>query len=233
MILTMNTLHILQHAPKEDPGLIREWAVLRRWELHTVHVYRGEELPEPEGAPNLMLLGGPMNIYQHRDHPWLVSEKQMLARYVEAGSHLFGICLGAQLLADILGAKVTQNSVKEMGWFPVNFTLEARVHFPHLPESLTSLHWHGDTFSLPPDSVRLACSQGCPEQGFFWKNRVLGLQFHPEACPSSFAKFTTGDLEGIQPDEFVQDSQSLAAGYLIYPLQAKKVFFTLLDILFP
>lgn len=226
----MNTIHILQHAPKEEPGLISEWAAVNNREIRTIHVYRNEELPDPESIPSLILLGGTMNIYQHRDHPWLIPEKQMLARYVETGSSIFGICLGGQLLADVLGAKVTQNPVNEIGWFPVNFTSEARSYFPHLPESLTVLHWHGDTFALPKDSIRLAESEGCAEQGFLWNQRILGLQFHPEASPASIAQPADRPVE--EPSKFVQDISVRIAGYHRYSSQVKTVFFALLDTLF-
>jgi GMP synthase-like glutamine amidotransferase len=225
----MKTLHILQHTAKDGPGLISEWADSRGWEIRLIRVYQNEKLPEAETRPNLLILGGYMNIYQHRDHPWLITEKQMLSKYIEVGSLMFGICLGGQLLADTLGAKITQNPVKEIGWFPVNFTSEAKSYFPDLPENLTVLHWHEDTFSLPKDAVRLATSKACSEQGFFWKNQVLGLQFHPEVNVGLSTK--SEDLTE-KSSASVQDRQTLVAGYHEHPAYAKKIFFGLLDSLF-
>lgn len=226
----MKTLHILQHTVQDDPGLSSEWADSRGWKIQLVSVSQNEKLPEAETRPNVLILGGYMNIYQHRDHPWLIAEKQMLAQYVKAGCLMFGICLGSQLLADTLGAKITQNPVKEIGWFPVNFTSEARVYFPELPASLPVLHWHGDTFSLPSGAVRIAASSACCEQGFFWNNQILALQFHLEVNEASVMIKTEGFTE--MSAEFVQDRQTLVAGYHQYPALRKKIFFALLDNLF-
>jgi len=226
----MKTLHILQHTIQDGPGFSSEWADSRGWKIQLISVSQNEKLPDPETRPNILILGGDMNIYQHRDHPWLIVEKQMLTQYIEAGCLMFGICLGSQLLADALGAKITQNPVKEIGWFPVNFTSEARVYFPELPASLSVLHWHGDTFSLPQGAVRIAASSACPEQGFFWNNQVLALQFHPEV--NNEASVIKSEDFTEMPTEFVQDRRTLVAGYYQYSALVKKIFFALLDGLF-
>jgi GMP synthase (glutamine-hydrolysing) len=225
----VHKLFIFQHALRDHAGSIIEWAELRGWRLHIVRVDKGETLPAPSEIQNLLILGGPMNIYQHRDCPWLVPEKQLIDQCIERGSAIFGICLGGQLLADALGAKVSQNQFEEIGWFPVNFTPEATVFFPQLTGSLTVLHWHGDTFTLPQNAVRLAYSNGCPEQGFLWKDKVLGLQFHPEVCSAS-AEIESDFKPSSGP--FVQDLPTLLEGYNIHAPKVKEVFFGLMDFLF-
>jgi GMP synthase-like glutamine amidotransferase len=131
-----------------------------------------------------------MNISEEERYPWLAAEKRLLVDAIAAGERVLGICLGAQLLADVLGGSVTRNPEVEIGWFPVEPTAEAGVlpGFEHLPSHFTALHWHGDTFSIPAGAVRLAGSAACANQGFAWGDgRVIGLQFHLEETPESLA----------------------------------------------
>ena len=127
---------------------------------------------------------------------------------------MIGICLGVQLIADVLGGPVTRNREKEIGWFPIEFTAEARASelFGFLPEKMTVLHWHGDTFALPPGAVRIARSVACENQAFAYEGRVIGLQFHLE--------FTRESLEAILPNcanelvagKYIQSVEKMRAG---------------------
>jgi GMP synthase (glutamine-hydrolysing) len=137
-------------------------------------------------------MGGEMNIYQDRDWPWLKPERAFLQSALAQGKRVAGICLGAQLIADALGARVFQNAEHELGWLPITWTDEARAAFPSLPATSTVLHWHGDTFELPVGAMRLAASEGCPEQGFLIRNKCLGLQFHLEVDPPLVKQFVDG-----------------------------------------
>lgn len=182
---------IFQHAEGEVAGAVAKWLEVRAAELDVVRWWENpfvaeERAQDWEGA---VILGGAMNIYQHRDYPWLVVEKRLLDGLLEKRAPLLGICLGGQLLADRLGARVTQNPEIEIGWWPVRFTEEARAWAPSLPEEVTLLHWHGDTFELPKGAMRLASSEACAEQGFFWGGHVLGLQFHPEVISEMMEGF--------------------------------------------
>jgi GMP synthase-like glutamine amidotransferase len=173
-------ISVLQHEPSEGPGEIGNWATQRGHVLTEHHLYRGEALPAQDDFDLLLVMGGEMNIYQDRNHPWLRPERELVRATMEAGKRAIGICLGAQLIADALGQRVTQNPVWEIGWFPVRFTKEAREKFSFLPESVAVLHWHGDTFGLPAGALRIAVSDGCGEQGFVVEGKCLGLQFHME-----------------------------------------------------
>jgi GMP synthase-like glutamine amidotransferase len=174
------TIRVLQHAANEGPGRIAEWAAERGHAVHVHHLYNGDPLPAVDFFDALVVMGGEMNIYQYRDYPWLKLERDCIVSALEHGRPIIGICLGAQLTADALGSRVYQNAEYELGWLPVSFTAEGREIFPDLPAEATVLHWHGDTFTLPPDATRLATSAGCPEQGFVIEKRCLGLQFHLE-----------------------------------------------------
>lgn len=152
------------------------------------HLYRGDALPALADFDALVVMGGEMNIYQDRDWP-LKPERAFIAATLKADKRIVGICLGAQLLADALGARVVQNPDHEIGWLPVTWTNGARNVFPDLASHLTVLHWHGDTFSLPEGAARLASSEACMEQGFFIRDKCLALQFHLEVDPGLVKQF--------------------------------------------
>ena len=171
---------VLQHAAYEGPGEIAAWAEQHGHSVSVHHLYRGDPLPGLKDFEILVGMGGEMNIYQYRDWPWLKPESAFIKTALAQGKQVIGICLGAQLIADALGARVVQNTEVEIGWFPITWTDEARAVFPDLPATGSVLHWHGDTFALPAGAMRLATSEGCPEQGYVIKNKCLGLQFHME-----------------------------------------------------
>jgi GMP synthase-like glutamine amidotransferase len=119
-------IHYLQHVPFEDSAKIGEWA---RDTGHTVTCTRlcdEEALPPLNSFDWLVIMGGPMNVYEHQAYPWLVPEKRLIERAIEHGKFVLGVCLGAQLAADVLGGPVTKNRYREIGWFPVSLT-EVRV----------------------------------------------------------------------------------------------------------
>jgi GMP synthase-like glutamine amidotransferase len=183
---------VLQHAAYEGPGEIAAWAGQRGHTVKVHHLYQGDPLPELDAFDLLVVMGGEMNIYQYRDWPWLKPENAFIASALARGKRAVGICLGAQLIAHALGAGVVQNDHIELGWLPVAWTAEARAFFPHLPATSTVLHWHGDTFGLPPGATRLAVSDACPEQGFVIKDKCLGLQFHMEVNRDLVQAFVDG-----------------------------------------
>ena len=196
--------HVLQHAAYEGPGEIAVWAEKRGHSISTSHLYRGDALPALQDFEALIIMGGEMNIYQYRDWPWLQPETEFIQTALQDGKRAVGICLGAQFLADVLGSRVVQNPVHELGWYPVTWTAESREFFPGLPSSCLVLHWHGDRFSLPKGATRLAISEGCPEQGFVIPGKALGLQFHMEVDPSLVKLYV--ESQGNWPTgKYVQD----------------------------
>ena len=195
IILLLMKISVLQHAAYEGPGEIAAWAGQRGHALTIHHLYREDALPRLDDFDLLVVMGGEMNIYQYRDWPWLKPESALIRSALEQGKRAVGICLGAQLIADALGARVVQNAEIELGWLPVQWTEDARDTFPELGPAATVLHWHGDTFALPPGATRLAASEGCPEQGFLVPNKCLALQFHMEVDPALVRQFVNGQAE--------------------------------------
>ena len=175
-------LHVLQHVRHEGPGSIPAWARKRGHALARTRQCDREPLPAPEDFDWLVILGGPMSVHDEAAHPWLVEEQRLIGRSIEAGKRVLGICLGAQLVARVLGAAVTRQAEMEIGWFPVRRTAAAAASpFGRaLPDSLDALHWHGEGFDLPGGAIHLAQSEACVNQAFDWGGRVLGLQFHLE-----------------------------------------------------
>jgi len=175
-------LHGLLHVPFEGLGIIKDWAHTRSAELSCTRLFADEDLPAVGAFDGLIVMGGPMGIYDHDEYPWLIAEKQLIKAAIDAGKTVLGICLGAQLIADVLGARVYPGPQKEIGWFPIQRAPDA----PELlPEVLTAFHWHGDTFDLPAEALLLASSEACKNQGFIYNDRVVGLQFHMETTPES------------------------------------------------
>ncbi len=205
-------IHWLQHEPFEGLGAMDGWLRERGHTLSCTRFYAGEATPtSPDCFDWLIVMGGGMNIYQYRDHPWLRAEKRLIGKAIVAGKRVLGICLGAQLIADVLGGKVWQNDEREIGWFPVHAVpSEAVSPFAFPPETLV-FHWHGDTFSLPPESIWLAKSAGCAYQAFAVGSRVLGLQFHLEMTPTDIVRLDQACTDSRIPGRYVQSADQIIA----------------------
>jgi GMP synthase-like glutamine amidotransferase len=205
-------IHWFQHVPFEGLGAIEGWMLARGHTLSVTRFYAGEEPPATvDGFDWLIVMGGPMNIYQYRDYPWLRDEKRVIREAATAGKRVLGVCLGAQLIADVLGGKVYQNAEREIGWLPVLATPEGRVSPFEFPGETVVFQWHGDTFSLPSGSVRLARSGGCENQAFAVDPRVLGLQFHLEMTPADVAGIVQACADELTAGRYVQSADAIIA----------------------
>ena len=177
-------------------------------------MFDGESLPGVDAYDWLIVMGGPMNIYDYEAHPWLEREKLAIEDAIGGGKVVVGVCLGAQLLADALGAKVTRNTFKEIGWYPVALTAQGQHHAltGGVPRRFTAFHWHGDTFDLPEGAIRLAESEACRQQMFVYDNRVLGLQCHLEMTEGGVADLIKHCRDEIVVDKYVQSADAMRAG---------------------
>ncbi len=204
-------IHWLQHADFEDLGCIAP-ALLRRGDtVSLTRLWAGEPLPAPSAFDALIVMGGPMNIYEYERHPWLPAEKACIRQAIEAGRRVLGICLGSQLIADVLGGPVTRNAHSEIGWFPVTRTPDGRSskNFAGFPERFTAFHWHGDTFALPPQAENLMASEGCAHQALQYGERVVGIQFHLEVTAANAREWFMH--ERPVPSRYVQDAETILA----------------------
>lgn len=176
---------ILQHIACEPPAAYEDELVERGLPFQRVRLDEGDELPSWRAFAGIVAMGGPMGTYDEAAHPWLGAEKRFIADAVRAGTPFWGVCLGAQLLAASLGGMVVPGALPEVGVGRVQLAAGAASDpvFASAPPVFEALHWHGDTYELPPGAVRLASSEQYAQQAFV-SDRAYGLQFHLEVTPA-------------------------------------------------
>ena len=207
---------VLRHVQAEGLGLLAN--VLRDRGIH----HRYLDLPRGEAPPRdlhnlggLIVLGGPMAVYEAERHAFLRTESGLVERALNAGRPVLGICLGAQLIASVLGARVYAGERREVGWAPITLTPEGQDDsvFGLLEPELTVFHMHGDTYELPPDTHHLARSPLYEQQAFRWGDLVYGLQFHLEFTDTMIGRlasepesraYITG--AGVDPDHLLAET---------------------------
>lgn len=207
-------IHFLQHVPFENPGSILPWAGSRFSTITSTHFYRGDPLPPVQDYDCLVVMGGPMSVNDETVFPWLTDEKRFIAGAIHRKIPVLGICLGAQLIASVLGSRVYRNHYREIGWFELKSTVQNVIpegDIP-LPLSFTAFHWHGETFDLPFGAVHLARSAGCPNQAFIYEKKILGLQFHLEATAENVHALLRNCSDEMTPGPFVQDEKTILEG---------------------
>jgi GMP synthase-like glutamine amidotransferase len=197
-------LHSLEHEPFEGLANIEVWAKNRGHSISRTLLFNNEELPDIDDFDWLVIMGGSMNIYEEEKYPWLREEKNFIAEAIAGKKIVLGICLGSQLIADVLGGRVSKSIYKEIGWFPVSLTADARNSvFSTLPRKFIAFHWHGDTFKIPPGATRIAESEGCANQAFEY-GRVIGLQFHIEYSVDSINLMLQSCADEIVDGKYIQ-----------------------------
>jgi len=204
-------VHYLQHVSFEGLGSIEPVLNDKGHQLSSTQLYKNEPLPSVGDFDWLIVMGGPMGIYDYDQYPWLADEKQFIKAAIDSGKIVLGICLGAQLIADVMGARVYQNPHREIGWFninplpDVNFTILA----PVFSAPIEVFHWHGDTFDIPEGAASLAESEACSRQGFIFDNRVVGLQFHLETTLSSASALIENCRDELDGSVYVQSEAAM------------------------
>lgn len=207
----MIRIHYLQHVPFESPGAILEWAKTSSAPISSTMLHLDEPFPGLDSFDTLVVMGGPMGVHDESAHTWLTREKAFIENAIKADKAVLGICLGAQLIADVLGAAIRKNKDKEIGWFPIETTPENRS-IPltgFLPDSLTVFHWHGETFDIPSSAVRIAGSQGCTNQGFVYGERIVALQFHLEVNPDTLAEMVNNGRHELVAGKYIQNEEAI------------------------
>ena len=181
-------------------------------DLTISHLYRGDPLPALADFDMLAVMGGPMSVNDEAQLPWLTPEIALVRDAIAAGKIVLGVCLGAQIIAKALGAKVYAAKQKEIGWFEVKRTEAAHPILDGLPAAFTAFHWHGETFDLPAGAVCLLETDSTPNQAFAIGSHVLGLQFHMEATPASVADLVQNTADEIGSGPFEQSPDAIRAG---------------------
>lgn len=207
-------LHGIRHESFEKEGEIAVWAEQRGHTLTHTDLWNGEALPPLQDFDWLIVMGGPMGVYDEDKYPWLAPEKIFLRQAADAGKLILGVCLGAQLLSVVLGGTVTRNAHREIGWFPVTAMPQAAQSriFRALPATYEAFHWHGDTFSIPEGALWTAKSEACAHQAFeTCDGRVVGLQFHLETNAASMAELSANCADEVILDRYVQPVSEMIA----------------------
>lgn len=204
-------IHTLQHVPFEGLGCIDQWITTKGHSANYTKLYDNPKFPTLDEFDWLIVMGGPMGVYDEAVYPWLKEEKEFILRAIESGKTVVGICLGSQLIAEVLGAKVYPNKQKEIGWFDIHKTEFAKKHslLEQVEEQFTVFHWHGDTFDLPTSSERLFSSDVCLNQAFLYKKKVLGLQFHFEVTSQTLKEMTENGMSELVEDETIQSASKI------------------------
>ncbi len=205
-------IHYLQHAPFEDLANIWMWAGNKGHSVSSTRLYVDEKVPSISSFDWLIVMGGPMNIYEESMYPWLAVEKKFIRETIKSGKFVLGVCLGAQLVADVLGGRTRRNDHKEIGWFPVVKIAEGSGYLKSIPSRFMAFHWHGDVFDIPPGALRLAESDGCTNQAFEYDRNVLGLQFHLEASEPSISQLIENCRNDMTPGKYVQTPDEISRG---------------------
>jgi GMP synthase (glutamine-hydrolysing) len=204
-------IHYLQHVSFEGLGALETWA---RGAGHTVsgtRLHAGEGLPEAGRADMVIVMGGPMSLYGEVKPPWLTDEKRFIERSIRAGKQVLGICLGAQLIADTLGARVYRNEHREIGWHEIEIldTVSRAGPFAAIPRKLTVFQWHGDTFDLPAGAEPAATSVACRNQAFVYNRTVIGLQFHLETTHTGAGELIENCGHEIVDAPYIQQAHTI------------------------
>lgn len=201
--------HYLQHVSFEGLGSIESWLETAGYKITKTQFFKSANLPELDEIDLLIVMGGPMSVNDEDEFPWLAREKQFIRDIIKSGKSVLGVCLGAQLIASAMGARVYRNAVKEIGWFPIQGTPSTDRTTFNFPPTAEVFHWHGETFDLPSGAIRLARSQGCENQAFQFGRSVIGLQFHLETTPESARVIVKHCRNELLPSEYIQTESEI------------------------
>jgi GMP synthase-like glutamine amidotransferase len=229
-------IHALYHAPAETLGLIKTCLDKGGRAVAEHHLYGGCRVPPfTRDMKALIIMGGPMSVHETHIYSFLDAEVELIKQAAWTGLPVLGICLGAQLIAKALGSRVYPNSVREVGWHPIELLPAAHTDrlLSGAPQKFDVLHWHGDTFDLPPGAVHLARSNRCVHQAFHWHPLTWGLQFHLEITPHMIEAWVQDEESvsyvhgaGENPQEIVKKTPIMFS--TLQPL-AEQIFLSFLD----
>jgi GMP synthase-like glutamine amidotransferase len=209
-------IHCLQHLKNDTLGNIGTWIARKGHKLTKTMPFEDSHFPDPDEFDLLLIMGGTMSVYQEEEYSWLKPEKKFVRKVLESGKPVLGSCFGGQMIADVLGGKVTRNQYKEIGWHKVR-SVEGKdqkdVRNLRLPSCMypefTGFMWHGDTFEIPIGAMKLFETEACPNQGFVYNGNVLGLQFHPEADRQWIRNLIKTSGHELVPGKYIQSEKEI------------------------
>ena len=207
--------------------MITEWATARGHSLETYAVYDGVVLPNITQLDGLIIMGGPMSVHDEDLHPWLAEEKIYIQHALCEKKRVMGVCLGAQLIADAMGATISTMPQKEIGWHPIAYS-DAMMGHPliaKLNTAMSAFHWHGECFSIPKGAQPLASSQACANQGFWHEQGILALQCHLEMdAPAIEAICDACSTELSETSPYIQSAETIERNIQHIPAMRSALF---------
>ena len=219
-------IHFFQHVPFEGLSMIESWIKKNNHNLSSTQFFNQNfKIPTTNDYDALIILGGPMGVYDVEDYPWLNLEKEHINKAINENKPILGICLGAQLIANVLGANISQNAHQEIGWFPINLINNQHSITKGLNQTIDAFHWHRDTFDIPSGAVHLAKSEACKNQAFIYKDKVLGLQFHLEMDEQAIKEVIKNCGAQLKSNKYIQDKEKILSSIP----DNKNILYTLLD----
>ena len=218
-------IHWFQHVPFEGLGCIAPWLADNGHAVSCTRLWAGDAFPDIGRVDGLIVMGGPMGVYDEAIYPWLAEEKSFIKQIIAQDKPVLGICLGAQLIAEALGSRVWKNTQREIGFFPLAGDGQ------WLPAELSAFHWHGDTFGIPDGAAHLASSAACKNQAFIYRERVLALQFHLETTDESLPEIYKHCAGEVVPGSFIRTLEESLAGSSVLA-DCNRLMFDLLKRLF-
>lgn len=204
-------IHALLHASFESVGCIESWAFHNNHSLSCTNTYLNEPLPDINTFDFLIIMGGPQSPREQNIYPYLTKEINLIKSSIDANKLILGFCLGAQLIAEALGATTPRSPEKEVGIWPITLTDEGKKDtlFKSFDNSFNVIHWHNDMPGIPKGAVLLASSAGCPHQAFRYMDRVYGLQFHMEITQDNAKTMCFHCADDLKPSKFTQSKEDL------------------------
>jgi len=225
-------IQCLMHVPYEGPGIIAEWIGKKNHHLKYTRLYDGDSMPDASDVDFLVIMGGPMNVFDFHIHPWMQDEIEWVSDFINTGKPVLGICLGAQIIAASLGVDVYPGKQREIGWHNLQFlpSLGDYKIWNELPATRKVFHWHGDTFPIPNGATRIASSHAFPNQGFIYNSKVFALQFHLEVTPESVKELVENCRNELITEPYIQTEEEILGEEKYYHTN-QELMFQLLDYL--
>jgi GMP synthase (glutamine-hydrolysing) len=202
-------IHYIRHADFEGLGIIAQWAEQYGHSVSCTRIYLGETLPSLDEFDLLISLGGPQSPLHYDQFPYLLDERDLISQAIAVGKYVIGFCLGAQLIAEALGAKTEKSPHKEVGLWPIvlNEAAKADKVLQHFPEQFKVLHWHNDMPGFTSEMTLLASSAGCPRQVFSVGDKVYGFQCHFEPTLADIEVMCEEDPGMLTPSDYTQATE--------------------------
>ncbi|MFC1555491.1 type 1 glutamine amidotransferase [candidate division KSB1 bacterium] len=223
-------VHYLLHNFFVRPAEVDTWVKKNSHSVTQTLLYENDPFPGLNDFDFLIIFGGTMGVYEGENYSWMKPEKKFVEKVIKNKKAVFGICMGAQLLADVLGGKVYKNSHKEIGWHEVEMKPDAQDSsiFGNLPERFPAVHWHGDLFEVPDSCFSIASSIITPNQAFEYNKITAATQFHPEYNLFSLQESIQYSPEDVGSGPYAQTEQEILSGAHQLPAM-HNILFSILD----